>query len=166
MKSLIKRVQHGSNSGQESKKRWIKRPDLSNVLPQFRHDMDDAFDRMWRKLHASRPGAALAWPAVDVDEDDKVLRVRIDAPGVNPKDVDVQLSGNLLTIRGSRESRHDKEKGSVHYHERISGSFYRTIPLPDYVDVEKIEARYDKGVLNIQAPKIPGHGPRRVPVTA
>ncbi|MGC9260537.1 MAG: Hsp20/alpha crystallin family protein [Phycisphaerae bacterium] len=166
MKSLIKRVPNSSLSSNEDKKRWLKRPDLSNVLPRFRQDMDAAFERMWRNMQMSWPKPAIAWPAIDIDEDDKFLRVRVDTPGVNPKDVEVELSGNLLTIRGSRESQRSENKGSVHHHERISGSFYRTIPLPEYVDASKIEARYDKGVLNIQLPKMPGHGPRKIQVTS
>ncbi len=166
MKSLIKRLPNSNQSEGDSRKSWLKRPDLSNVLPRFRHDMDDAFDRMWRTLQSSWPKPAMEWPAIDIDEDDKLLCVRVDTPGIKPKDVEVELSGNQLTIRGSRESERRETKGSVHHHERISGRFYRTIPLPEYVDTSKIEARYDNGVLNIQIPKVPGRGPRRIPITA
>ena len=166
MKSLIKRVQDNSISRHEAKKRWLQRPDISRILPRFRHDMNAAFERMWRDMQISWPKTAITWPAIDIDEDEKFLRVKVDTPGVNARDVNVEVSGNLLTIRGARESQHSETKGSVHHQERISGSFYRTIPLPGYVDASKIEARYDKGVLNIQIPKVPGQGPRRISITS
>jgi HSP20 family protein len=165
MKGLIKRSQNVAKHT-PGKKAWLKRADISSVIPSFRHDMDEAFERMWHNLRTSWPKTNLAWPAVDIDEDEKVLHIRLDTPGVDPKDVDVELSGNLLTIRGTRQSQRQVNHGSVHHHERISGSFYRTIPLPEYVDAAKTEARFDKGVLNIAIPKIPGQGSRRVPITA
>jgi HSP20 family protein len=88
----------------------------------------------------------------------------VDVPGINAKDIEVDVSGNLLTVRGSREEEKKSKTGGVWRHERHSGSFLRTVTLPTYVDSAKVEAKYDKGVLTITAPKIPGAGPKRVPV--
>lgn len=165
MNSLIKRTRTTGNAP-APKRRLLKRVDLSNALPQFRHDMDLAFDRMWRSMRASWPKAATSWPALEMWEDDKFLHIRLEAPGIDPENIDVELSGNLLTLRGIRESQRNENKAGVQRHERIAGSFYRTVSLPDHVDGSQIEARYDKGVLNIQLPKLPGREPRRIPITS
>ena len=165
MKGLIKRS-HGNNGSITLKNRWPKGIGLSQVLPEFRHDMDIAFDHMRRNMQAMWSKPTMTWPALDVQEDEHSMTIRVDAPGVDPKNLDVELSGNLLTIRGARESQRKESTGSFRYQERMSGSFYRTVPLPDYVDAAKVEARYDKGVLNIRLPKVPGHGRRRITVSS
>jgi HSP20 family protein len=99
-----------------------------------------------------------------VSEDDRGVTVRVDVPGLEPKDLDVDVSGNVLTIRGSRSEEHEDKRH--HRRERVSGSFVRSIPLPAHVDAAALEARYDKGVLTVTAPRIPGKGPKRVAVTA
>jgi len=119
------------------------------------------FDRVSERLNALAP-----WPAVDVSEDDHAVTVRCDVPGLDAKDLDVQVSGNLLTVSGSREDEWSDKKRGVRRQERVSGSFSRTITLPDYVDAEKLEAKYEKGTLTITVPKVPGKGPRRVTVQA
>ena len=104
------------------------------------------------------------WPAMDVAEDDKGVTLRVDLPGMAAKEVDVEVSGNQLTVRGSREEESKEEKGGYRRHERRTGSFSRTVTLPPYVDTAKVDAKYDKGVLTVTAPKVPGAGPKRVTV--
>jgi HSP20 family protein len=106
------------------------------------------------------------WPAIDVSEDGNAMTVRCDVPGLDVENLDVQVSGNVLTISGAREDEWDGEKRGVHRRERVSGSFSRSVPLPSHVDGSKVEAKYDKGTLTITVPKIPGKGPRRVQVKA
>jgi len=121
-----------------------------------------AFDRLGEQLNT-----LAAWPAVDVSEDDHGVTVRCDVPGLDAKDLDVRVSGNLLTVSGSRHDEWtDKKRGGVRRQERVSGSFSRTIPLPSYVDAAKPEAKYEKGTLTVVVPRVPGKGPRRVTVKA
>lgn len=144
-------------------------------LGDFRKQIDRAFDRVWRDFDrdpwtalTSLPeqlGSISNWPAVDLAEDEKAVTLRVDVPGLDEKDLDVEVSGNMLTIRGSREDEWSGKKHGVRRRERISGSFARTITLPSYVDTAKVEAKYDKGTLTVTVPKIPGQGPKRVPVT-
>jgi HSP20 family protein len=138
-------------------------------LARFRHEMDRAFDRMWREFdrgwkHTGPLAETMEWPALDMAEDDKAVTLRADVPGLGPENVNVEVSGNLLTIRGSRSDEWSENKGGLHRRERRSGSFVRTVTLPSYVDAEKIEARYDKGVMTVSIPKLPGHGAKRIPV--
>jgi HSP20 family protein len=146
---------------------------FDDVFSRMRGELDRTFDRLWKD-----PWSALddsfglpstlntfnAWPAVDVSEDDHAVTLRVDVPGLDEKDLDVEASGNLLTIRGSREEEH--ADGKHRRRERLTGSFVRTVTLPSYVDASALEARYDKGVLTITAPKQPGKGPRRVKVSS
>jgi len=146
-------------------------------LNRFRDEMDRAFDRVWREFDRDDPWPAMSnvpgtfgsltdWPAIDVAEDDKALTLRADLPGLDPKDVEVEVSGNLLTIRGERETERSDAKAGIRRRERRFGSFARTLPLPDYLDADKVEARYDRGTMTITVPKVAGKGPKRVNVTS
>jgi HSP20 family protein len=142
----------------------------------FRKQIDRAFDRVWREFDrdpwtalTSLPeelGSLSNWPAVDQAEDEHAITLRVDVPGLDEKDLDVEVSGNLLTIRGSREDEWNGKKHGIRRRERVSGSFARAITLPPYVDTGKVEAKYEKRTLAITVPKIPGQGPRRVQVTS
>lgn len=140
----------------------------------FRQEIDRAFDRVWREFDRnpwsaltslSEPWSSISnWPAVDMAENDKEVTVHVDVPGLDEKDLEVEVSGNLLTIRGSRQDEWSDKKHGIRRRERVSGSFARTITLPSYVDTQNVKAKYKKGTLNITVPKIPGQGPRRVPL--
>ncbi len=92
-------------------------------------------------------------PRIDVSESDKEISISADLPGMEPEDIDILLDNNLLTISGEKKAE-TEEKGKRFYRlERSYGSFYRTIPLPDEVDENKIEANFRRGVLTIRLPK-------------
>lgn len=158
-------------------KKWLKKNGESGVmqsggdrgLSRFRDEMDRAFDRVWRQFDRD-PFSALTdasnWPSLDMAEDEKSVMLRADVPGLGPEDVTVEVSGNVLTIRGSRKDEWSEEKHGVHRRERTFGSFSRTVTLPTYVDADRIEAKYEKGILRITIPKVPGKGPKRVKVVA
>lgn len=118
-------------------------------------------DRMARRLERFAP-----WPAIDVSEDDDALTVRCDVPGLNEKDLSVEVSGNHLTISGQRDDEWEDRRRGMRWRERVSGHFTRTIPLPSYVDADRIEAKYRNGTLTITMPRIPGKGPKRVQIRA
>jgi HSP20 family protein len=140
-------------------------------LSLFRREMEHAFERT-RQAFERDPWHALdefglnSWPAIDVSEDDKNYSIRVDVPGLESKDLDIEVSGNQLTIQGSREEKHDERRDGEHRHERFSGSFSRTVTLPASVDPDKVKAAYEKGVLTITASKAPGQVSKKVPVSA
>jgi HSP20 family protein len=86
---------------------------------------------------------------VDVAETDKTLEVTAELPGVNEKEIDVSLAGDVLTIKAEKKS--DKEENTKDYHlvERSYGTFERSMLLPFKADPAKIEAKFDKGVLKL-----------------
>lgn len=92
---------------------------------------------------------------VDVRDDGKCLVIEAEIPGVEEKDVSVTLADGLLTISGEKKTEKEEKKDSYFLSERTFGSFRRSLRLPDSIDEAQVEARFDKGVLRITAPKKP-----------
>jgi HSP20 family protein len=139
-----------------------------DVWRSFRSEMDRLFDRFDRfgfgfpslpsfpslpALFDKSTGFSFNVPAVDVTEDDKAYKIEAELPGLNEKDIDVTVNGDLLVLKG--EKRHEKEeKGKNTYLcERSYGSFQRAFSLPDGIDRNKIVADFSKGVLTVTLPK-------------
>jgi len=99
--------------------------------------------------------AAAAGLRLDVREDDKAFHVTTDLPGLAEKDVEVTFHDGLLTIRGEKKIERDEKKDTWHIVERSTGSFSRQIGMPATIDAERIEAKFDKGVLTVTLPKLP-----------
>jgi HSP20 family protein len=94
-------------------------------------------------------------PAMDIVEKDGAFEVTAELPGLDAKDIDVQLTNGMLTIKGEKlEEKEEKAKGR-YVSERRYGSFRRTLQVPGGVDADKIEASYKSGVLTVTLPKSP-----------
>lgn len=131
-------------------------------LEALHREMDQLFEDFFGNLETG-----LSWPRwsglrsqsdawtlnVDVAEDDNEIRVSADVPGMEEKDIDVELSDNLLTIKGEKNQERDEKKPDYHVVERSYGSFHRSIPLPGGLEQDKAKARFKKGVLTITVPK-------------
>ena len=119
--------------------------------------MQNTMDRMWRRFGASPhedSGGFEAWAApLDVVADGDNFVVRASMPGVAPDKIQVSIEENVLTIRGETASSFETAEGSYLMRERRSGSFHRSLRLPDTVDQEKAEPRYEHGVLTVTLPK-------------
>jgi HSP20 family protein len=92
-------------------------------------------------------------PAVDIKEDDKSFTMLADIPGVDPKDIEVTMDNNVLTVKGERQSEKKTEEENYKRVERQYGAFYRRFTLPDTADAENIEAHSEHGVLKVTIPK-------------
>jgi HSP20 family protein len=104
-------------------------------------------------------------PQVEVIENDKNIHVDAELPGVEEKDIDVTLTPDTLTISGDKKVEFKHSAEDVCCTERSFGSFSRTIPLPDSVDVNKAEAVYHNGVLCINLPKLEGEmATKKIPI--
>jgi HSP20 family protein len=122
-------------------------------MEHFRRDFDDLFDRRLGHGKGAVATPALNIPAIEsYIEGDKVV-IRADLPGVDPKDVHISVTGNLLMIKGSREDQTEKKECSFVCREVSYGSFERSITLPKGVRVEDIKVSYKDGVLELTAPK-------------
>jgi len=92
-------------------------------------------------------------PAVDIVETENELVLKADVPGVELKDIDVQLENGTLTVKGERKFEKDEKSKGFHRMERSHGSFVRIFTVPDTVDSENVKAAYEAGVLTITLPK-------------
>jgi len=103
-------------------------------------------------------------PAIDISDSGKEITIKVDAPGMNPKDFDVNVSGDLLTVSGrTSEVMEEKEQG-WYRRERRHGSFQRSVRLPAPVEPDKIAAEYRDGVLTVKCAKPAGMQPKRIEV--
>ncbi len=135
----------------------------SRELERFRSEFDDlierfGFDRDWfgrfplgRELFADWE-AMPARPAIETRVEDGKFIVHADLPGTDPKDVDIKLVGNVLTIKGSREERRETKKADYMKREIRYGAFERSISLPEGIKAEDLKATYHDGVLELTAP--------------
>lgn len=145
---------------------WPQHP-----MTDLRRQMDDLFDEFsrgmdWPALWSGRKAApapaqaggfGLADVRVEVNETDKAYEVVAELPGLDDKDVDVELANGMLTIKGEKSSAReekDKEKNCF-FSERSYGSFRRSFRVPENVDQDKIAADFSKGVLTVKLPKTP-----------
>ena len=122
---------------------------LSTALPAMNR-LDDLFDSMiYKTLERSQNWT----PEVSVFENDKLYTVMLDIPGVEKKDVNIEVEGSSLIVSGKREEANDKDM-SLYYSQTRYGNFSRTFNLPEEINVEKINAKYKNGTLALTLPKM------------
>jgi HSP20 family protein len=92
-------------------------------------------------------------PALDVIESPKAFTVKLDAPGMDAKDINVQVHGGVLTMSGHRQEEKTSSDKTFHRLERRSGSFSRTVTLPCSINEDEVAAEYSNGVLTLTLPK-------------
>lgn len=132
-------------------------------------DIREAFDRLLgNPAEADQSNVVTSqWaPRVDIREEDKRFVIFADIPGVDPKDIEVNMDKGILTIKGERSSESVAENGQLTRIERSSGTFYRRFALPDSADAENISASGKHGVLEISIPKKAETTPRRITINA
>jgi HSP20 family protein len=121
-----------------------------------RAELEHIFDRfLTPALLRDAPLIETEWaPALDFSEMDNEYIVRLEAPGVHRENLDVNLEGQMLTLTGKREVRRDLESEDFIWKEREEGHFVRSIRLPKAVDMDKVVAAYQDGVLIVHLPKL------------
>lgn len=129
-------------------------PDVFDALHGEMDRLFRSFERNWPHWPGlARGGAETTLPSLDVRENAEAVTIEADLPGLDEKDVHVTLLDGVLTIKGERKSELEEKNESYHVSERSFGSFARSVRLPDSVDENRIEARFDKGVLKVVAAK-------------
>lgn len=123
-------------------------------ITRLRSEMDRLWDDYFGSSRkALRPIEGTWLPSVDVSETADKVVVKAEVPGMDAKDIDISLSGDLLTIKGEKKTEREEKEENYHLVERSYGSFSRSLRLPVAVDADKIEASYKQGVLTITCPK-------------
>jgi HSP20 family protein len=121
---------------------------------------DDAFTRLVNEPRATRPWS----PAVDIYETENELVLKADVPQVDPKDIDVRVENQTLTISGERKFEQESSSKGFHRLERSYGSFVRSFAVPNTFDTDHIAADFKNGVLSVSLPKKEAAKPRQVKV--
>jgi HSP20 family protein len=141
--------------------RWEPR---ENLMRSFFDDFFDVMSRSGANKRRSWEEGGIWSPATDlIDKKDKLI-ARIELPGVEKKDVKIQLSDNNLTIHGEIEKDKETQKEDYYCCERVYGTYSRTISLPMEVDREKIKAKFKNGILEITLPKEPEKKPKEIAI--
>ena len=115
----------------------------------------DDFDRFLENVPSSREPRSGVWaPGVDIVENEKQIVLRADLPGVDEKNIDIQVEDGTLTMKAERKFEKETKDGEYRRVERAYGSFHRSFALPENVDAERVAAAYNKGVLEVTIPKV------------
>jgi len=123
-------------------------------LERMRREMDRVWDSFFGERPITKTGEVGEWlPSLDVTETKNDIVVRTEIPGMDPKDIDISLSSNVLTIKGEKKQEKEEKEENYHLVERSYGKFVRSVQLPGEVKSDKINASYKDGVLNIRLPK-------------
>jgi HSP20 family protein len=123
-------------------------------ISRLRREMDRLWDDYFGPgRRALKPMEAEFAPAVDVKETAEAVVVKAEVPGIDAKDINISVTGDVLTIKGEKKSEREEKEESYHLVERSYGAFSRSLVLPAAVNLDKIEANYDKGVLTVTCPK-------------
>ena len=136
-------------------------PRTHDLFEAMRDDMNRVLERFesgWSRrpsLFTRGNGDAAIMPQLDVREDDKMIAIEVELPGVAEKDVSVTLNNGVLRIKGEKKHEREEKKDNHYLAERSFGSFERLLRLPDTIDEAKLDARFEQGVLKITAQKRP-----------
>lgn len=133
--------------------------------------MSREIDRLWDSFLEGRPlrrGEMVEeewFPSLDLSETKDDYIVKAEVPGIDPKDINITLAKNVLTIEGEKKEEKEKKEETYHFRERIRGSFSRSIQLPVEVG-ENIKATFKNGILKITLPKSKKVKPKEIKVEA
>src|SRR3989338_1355307 len=122
---------------------------MNRLFDEFFH----GFDLEPFRLSGEKDWFNTAVPKIDVTETEDEIHVEAEVPGMDEKDIEVNLSDNMLTISGEKKLEHEDKKKDFYRMERSYGSFHRAIPIYSGVDVNKIKAALKKGELTVTLPK-------------
>jgi HSP20 family protein len=103
---------------------------------------------------------------MDLVERDDHLVLRADLPGLSEDDIRIEVQDSVLTVSGDRKTEHEEKREGYYRMERASGSFSRSVTLPEGIDADKIDASFDKGVLEVRIPKPEERKPQRIAIGA
>ena len=140
---------------------WRPFREVSRLRREMDHLWDDYFGSGRRGL---QPLQAEFSPAVDVTETAEAVVVKAEVPGMDAEDINISVTGDVLTIKGEKKSEREEKEENYHLVERSYGSFSRALKLPAAVDLDKIEAKYDKGVLTVTCPKKEAVKPKAIEI--
>lgn len=134
-------------------------------LFSLRTNMDQLFDEFFGLNKGSWPESTLnVVPAINLEETEETYKISAELPGMNKKDINIQLENNVLSISGEKKAESETKDRNFHRVERSYGKFHRAFELPGAVNRDKIEAAYENGVLHITVPKAEEAKPKQIEI--
>jgi HSP20 family protein len=138
-------------------------------LARLREEMHDLLSHFFGDGNRTSPLHAWAggfdpMPRMDLAESADDVAVTVELPGVDPKEVNIQVTGNVLTVSGECKQEKEEKKRDYHSMERSFGSFRRSVQLPSTVDADKVDATFKNGVLTVKLSKHAETKPKRITV--
>jgi HSP20 family protein len=141
--------------------RWEPIRELASLQERMNRLFNDSFSPVTSQESLA---AGSFVPPVDVYEDEQGIRLKVEVPGIDEKDIDIRLENNLLTLRGERKIEKETKEENYHRIERSYGSFTRSFTLPNSVNPDEVKASYSKGVLTINLGKRAEARPKQIKV--
>jgi HSP20 family protein len=126
----------------------------------------DVIDRRMRRMLEDFGVAPAPLPAADLYETENELIVELDVPGFDEKELALEVSDHTLTIKGERQQEKEQKEKTFYLHERLEKHFERSFTLPVDANLDKVEAKYDTGILKVHVPKIEAVKPRKIEIAA
>lgn len=118
----------------------------------LRREMDHLFDRLLPRGNGDREGLAFL-PSVELEDKDEAIHLKLEIPGMEAKDLDVEVSEESVSIKGERKSETKTEEKGITRSEFHYGKFERVVPLPAHIQADKVKADYKNGILQLTLPK-------------
>jgi HSP20 family protein len=140
--------------------RRFRRPSIWQEMDQLQFKMNRLFDANSQGRVFTPP----SYPAINIWMNEEGQLISAEMPGVHPDDIDIDVTGDALSISGTRKSEEVAKEAHYHRHERSYGSFSRTIQLPFMVDTSKVEANFKNGVLTISLPRAEADKPKKITI--
>ena len=135
-------------------------------MPSFRQEMEKFFER-FGDMKLDELATTGEWaPSMDVSETKEAFVVKAEVPGMDPKDIQISLQEQLLTMKGEKHQEKEEKEERYYRMERSYGSFTRTVRLPVAVDGTKVTAAFKNGLLTVTLPKTPAAKGTTIPIKA
>ena len=141
--------------------RW----DPARELDTLQGEMNRLFSSFFDTPTPGNGTTVRRWiPAMDLVETDDHFVLKADLPGITESDVSIVFENNVLTVSGERRTEHEAKKDGYYRLERTMGSFSRSLTLPEGIDADAVDAKFDNGVLEVRIPKPAETKPRRIQI--
>jgi HSP20 family protein len=146
--------------------RWEPVRELNTIQNEMNRLFNTFFDAGPANGGSTGPTTLRRWiPPMDLVETEDDFVLRADLPGLSEGEVKIELEDNVLTISGERKAEHEERKEGYYRVERASGTFSRSLTLPEGVDPDAVKASFEKGVLEVRIPKPEERKPRKVAIS-
>lgn len=137
------------------------RPDWPTAF----RDLEGRINRVFNNLGFEPEQAGVAWtPAVDLHEGEDAYTLEADLPGLGKDDIQLSITDDVVTLKGTRKQENEKRTEGYHRIERVYGSFQRSFRIPGGIDARKVDASFEHGVLRVTLPKPEERKPRQIDV--